>query len=290
MTVEHGIERVAVLGLGTMGAGIAVLVARSGFDVIALEATAERIEHGLAHARGFLDESVRRGKLTEQDRDEVLARLRGTTDVDDLAGVDLVIEAVVENRDVKRELLVRVAAVVGEDAAIVTNTSALSVTDLAAAIPGPERCAGLHFFNPAPLMKIIEVVRALQTDAALVARLEEFVESLGKTAVVVKDRPGFLVNYLLMPYLNDVIQELDDGLATAEDLDVAIKLGLGHRLGPVELLDMIGLDVHAHATESAYEATRDVRFTPPPLLRQMVAAGRLGDKSGRGLRTAGDGR
>ncbi|MCZ2860098.1 3-hydroxyacyl-CoA dehydrogenase family protein [Blastococcus sp. VKM Ac-2987] len=276
--------RVAVLGLGTMGAGIAQVVAASGRDVVVLETDRARIDHGLDAVRTFLDGGVERGRTTSEQRDAVLGRIRGTTDVAELAGVDLVIEAVVEQHDVKVELLGRVADVVGAEAVLTTNTSALSVTDLAASLDAPGRMAGLHFFNPAPVMALVEVVRALQTDDGVVADLVAFVEDIGKSPVEVKDRPGFLVNRLLMPYLNDVVQEYDDGLASAEDIDVAIQLGLGYKLGPLALLDLIGIDVHRHATESAYAATLDPQFAPPPLLHQMVAAGYLGTKSGRGFR------
>ncbi len=276
--------RVAVLGFGTMGAGIAQVVAASGRDVVVLETEQVRIDQGTEAVRTFLDGGVSRGKTTAEQRDAVLGRIRGTTDVADLAGVDLVIEAVVEQHDVKVELLGRVAEIVGPDAVLTTNTSALSVTDLAASLAAPGRMAGLHFFNPAPVMALVEVVRALQTDADVVADLVAFVEDIGKSPVEVKDRPGFLVNRLLMPYLNDVVQEYDDGLASAQDIDVAIQLGLGYKLGPLALLDLIGIDVHRHATESAYEATLDPQFAPPPLLHQMVAASYLGTKSGRGFR------
>ncbi|MFF0794937.1 3-hydroxyacyl-CoA dehydrogenase family protein [Streptomyces spiralis] len=279
------IQRVAVLGLGTMGAGIAQVAAMSGHQVTVLEASQDRIDAGLAALTDFLDGGVVRDKITRSQRDETLSRVHAVTDVAELAGSDLVIEAVTERADVKRELLARVADVVAEDALIVTNTSALSVTDLASGVPHPGRFAGLHFFNPAPLMKVVEVVRALQTDEAVVERLVTFVDSVGKKPVVVKDRPGFLVNYLLMPYLNDVITEYDGDLANAEDIDTAMRLGLGYKLGPLELLDLIGLDVHNHATHSAYEATLDPRFAPPPLLRQMVAAGYHGNKNGHGFRT-----
>ncbi|MGV9253915.1 3-hydroxyacyl-CoA dehydrogenase family protein [Streptomyces sp. NPDC003697] len=280
-------QKIAVLGCGTMGAGIAQVLAASGRDIVVLETDQDRIEAGTASIAEFLDGGIARGKVTQEDRTAVLARISGTTDVADLAGVDAVIESVTENADVKKAVLAEVAAVVGERTPILTNTSALSVTDLAAALPNPSRVAGLHFFNPAPLMRTVEVVRALQSDEDLVDRLVALVDSLdGKEPVVVKDRPGFLVNALLLPYLNDVIQEYDDGLATAEDIDLALKLGLGYKSGPLEMLDMIGLDVHLHATESAYAATLDARYAPPPLLRQMVAAGCLGAKNGRGLRTA----
>jgi 3-hydroxybutyryl-CoA dehydrogenase len=278
------IRRVAVLGLGTMGAGIAQVVAQAGYDVTALETDEARAAAGMKAVRTFFEDGVRRGKVTEAMRDDTLSRIRSVTAITELGGSDLVIEAVVENREVKGTLLAEVAGVIDTDCTIVTNTSALSVSDLATTVRNPQRFAGLHFFNPAPLMKVIEIVRALQSSPELVDLLKQFVDSLGKTAVVVKDRPGFLVNYLLMPYLNDVIEEYDRELASAEDIDVAIRLGLGYRLGPLELLDLIGLDSHCHATRSAYEANHDPRFAPPPLLQQMVVAGRLGNKSGRGFR------
>jgi 3-hydroxybutyryl-CoA dehydrogenase len=279
------IRHVGLLGFGTMGAGIAHLVAQSGREVTVLEMDQARLDAGTTFLTAFLDGGIARGKLTEASRDEILGRIHGVTDVSGLAGADAVIEAVTEKREVKRELLARVAAVVGIEALILTNTSALSITDLATAVPNPARFAGLHFFNPAPVMRVVEIVRALQTDEAVIDGLTAFVESLGKDAVVVKDRPGFLVNRLLMPYLNDVIQAYDDELASAEDIDTAVRLGLGHKLGPLELLDMIGLDVHEHATTSAYEATLDPVFAAPPLLRQMVAGGWLGAKNSKGFRT-----
>jgi 3-hydroxybutyryl-CoA dehydrogenase len=288
--VMSDIERVAVLGFGTMGAGIIQVVAQSGRQVAVLETDRARIDAGLTTLTSFLNGGVQRGKLTEAQRDEALERVRPVVEVAELADSDLVIEAVTERAEIKRELLTTVAGVVDEEALIVTNTSALSVTDLATAVGQPQRFAGLHFFNPAPLMKVVEVVRALQTGPDVLEKLAAFVEAIGKSPVVVKDRPGFLVNYLLMPYLNDVIAEYDDELASAEDIDTAVRLGLGHKLGPLELLDLIGLDVHKHATESAYEATLDPRFAPPPLLRQMVAAGYQGNKNSRGFRTQEDSR
>ncbi|TCI96389.1 3-hydroxyacyl-CoA dehydrogenase family protein [Aeromicrobium sp. IC_218] len=280
---------IAVLGLGTMGAGIAQVVARSGRSVVALEADEQRLDDGLAAVAAFLDGSVERGKLAPDERDAVLGRITGTTDVADLSSAEAVVESVSEQLEIKVALLERVAAVVGLDVPLLTNTSALSVTDLAARLPHPERVAGLHFFNPAPLMRTVEVVRALQTGETLVERLVALVGTFAdKDPVVVDDRPGFLVNALLLPYLNDVIGELDAGLATAEDLDVALELGLGYRTGPMRMLDVIGLDVHLHATEAIHAATGDARYAAPPLLRRMVAAGRLGDKSGHGFRVTPD--
>lgn len=280
------LRTIGVLGFGTMGAGIAQVLATSGRDVLVLETEDARIDVGTALVTRFLDDGIARGKTTEEDKAAILGRINGTTSVADLAGVDAIVESVTENAPVKNAVLAETAGVVGKNTPILTNTSALSVTDLAATLPNPERVAGLHFFNPAPVMRTVEVVRALQTDQELVERLVAFLDTLDdKDPVVVKDRPGFLVNALLLPYLNDVIQEYDDGLATAEDIDVALTLGLGYKSGPLEMLDMIGLDVHLHATEAIYAATGDTRYTPPPLLRQMVAAGQLGAKSGRGFRT-----
>ncbi|KAA9163298.1 3-hydroxyacyl-CoA dehydrogenase family protein [Amycolatopsis acidicola] len=278
-------ERVAVLGFGTMGAGIAQVAAAGGAQVTVLEADQSRGDDGMRRLGEFLQGGVDRGKITADERVTILGRVRATTTLADLADARLVIEAVTERADVKKVLLAKVSEVVAPDSVIATNTSALSVSELATAVSHPERFAGLHFFNPAPLMKIIEIVRALQTAPAVLDRLKAFVQAVGKEPVVVKDRPGFLVNRLLMPYLNDVVQAFDDDLASAEDLDIALKLGLGYRQGPLELLDMIGLDVHEHATRSAYDATLDPAFAPPPLLRAMVAAGRLGTKNGKGFRT-----
>ncbi|MFS2291399.1 3-hydroxybutyryl-CoA dehydrogenase [Actinomadura hallensis] len=292
MTQSIDMAKVAVLGFGTMGAGIAQVIADSGRQVVVLETDQERLAAGRARISAFLDEGIRRGKRTEDDKAALLERISGVTGVAELAEpigpVDLVIESVSEDAEVKKPLLSEVAGVVGAEVPVVTNTSALSVTDLATAVPNPERVAGLHFFNPVPLMRTVEVVRAFHTDAALVDRLVSFVESLDKDAAVVKDRPGFLINALLIPYLNDVIQAYDDELASAEDIDVALRLGLGYKSGPLELLDMIGLDVHLHATQNAYEATRDPRYAPPPLLQRMVTAGALGNKSGRGFRVGTD--
>jgi 3-hydroxybutyryl-CoA dehydrogenase len=277
-------ESVAVLGLGLMGRGIAQVIAQAGTPVTVLEVDRARLDAGVRAIGDFLDGGVRRGKVTEQQQAETLARIGLTTDPGDLAGAGLVIEAVSENREVKRGLLARVAGITGPGAIIATNTSALSVTDLAAAGPDPGRVVGLHFFNPAPLMPVVEVVAAVQSDPAVVDEVTDFVRAIGKTPVLVKDRPGFLVNRLLMPYLNDVVNELDAELASAEDIDIALRLGLGYRMGPLELLDLIGLDTHHHATSSAYAATLDQQYAPPPLLSQLVAAGYRGRKTGRGFR------
>jgi len=280
---------VAVLGFGTMGAGIAQVCALAGREVVVLEESEERLEDGRQRLEAFLGEGVRREKVMEEERDETLARVRGTTEVGDLAGSGVVIEAVVEDLETKRALLPVVADVVGEGAIMATNTSALSVTELAATVPRPERFGGLHFFNPAPLMKLVEVVAAVQTSEETLDFLESFAKEIGKEPVRTKDRPGFLVNRLLMPYLNQVVQAYDDGLATAEDMDVALEEGLGYPMGGLKLLDLIGLDVHLYATSAAYEQTHDPHLAPPPLLSRMVDAGYLGRKSGRGFHDYSDG-
>lgn len=277
---------IGLLGFGTMGTGIAHVLATSGRNVVVLETDGERFDAGFATVGTFLAGEIARGKLNAADKDTVLGRITAATTVAQLSSVDAVLEAVTENVGTKKALLTEVAETVDEQTPILTNTSALSVTDLAAILSNPGRVAGLKFSNPAPLTRTVEVVSALQTDEGLVDRLVAFVGTLDdKVPVVVADRPGFLVNALLLPYLNDVIQEFDDGLATAEDIDVALELGLGYETGPLRMLDRIGLDVHLHSTEAAYTATADPRYAPPPLLRRMVAAGRLGDKNGHGFRT-----
>lgn len=277
---------IGIVGFGTMGSGIAQVFAGAGLQVTAVEVDAARLQAGMRTIAGVLDGSVARGKLSPADMEATLQRVRTTTRVADLAGADLVIETVTEDLDAKRGALAEVGEILSVHVPLVTNTSALSVTELGAGLPNPSRFAGLHFFNPAPFMRTVEVVRSLQTDGDLVDRLVTLVKALGdKEPVVVRDRPGFLVNALLIPYLNDAITELDVGLATAEDIDIAVRLGLGHKSGPFEMLDMIGLDVQLAASDYTYQTTRDVRYAPPPLLKQMVSVGMLGDKNGRGFRT-----
>ena len=282
-----GITTVAVLGCGASGAGIAQVFARAGHDVIVYESEASCAHSGSAKPQASAYESDGREPSTDQPRKETDARISAATDVSELAAADLVVEAVCDDLAVKSELLSRVARVVGDRVPLVTTTSVLSITEIAATLPAQGRVAGLHFVEPVQSTRTVEVIPGLETDGGTVDLLVQLVASLdGKEPVVVKDRPGFLVNALLLPYLNDAIQELDDDLATADDLDVALELGLGYKAGPLAMLDSIGLDVHLRATEAAHSATGDPRYAPPPLLRRMVAAGRLGAASGKGFRTA----
>lgn len=281
-------QRVAVLGLGTMGAGITQVCAQAGYEVMTLESSEELLEKGRQRIKSFLDEGIRKEKVTEEIRDETLARVQGTTEVGELSGAEIVIEAVIENLEAKRELLPAVSETVGERAIITTNTSALSVTELAATVPSPERFAGLHFFNPAPIMPLVEIVAAEQSSEETLQTLQVFTEDIGKQPVRTKDRPGFLVNRLLMPYLNQVVQAYDDGLASAEDMDIALEKGLGYPMGGLKLLDLIGLDIHLHATSAAYDQTHSPHLAPPPLLSRMVDAGYLGRKAGQGFHSYSD--
>lgn len=276
-------DRVGVLGYGTMGAGIAQVCAQAGCEVVVLEAGDAQLDAGRARMERFLAGGVERGKLTADEATAAQGRVRGTTSVEDLGDVEIVIEAIVEQLAPKLTLLTQVAAVIAPAALIATNTSALAVTELAASLSEPARFAGLHFFNPAPVMRLVEVVAAEQSSPETVAALVAFAGRIGKVPVVTKDRPGFLVNRLLMPYLNQAVQAHDDGIATGEDIDLAVQLGLGYPLGPLRLLDVIGLDVHAHATQAAYEQLLDDHFAPPPQLTRLVAAGQTGRKAKRGF-------
>jgi 3-hydroxybutyryl-CoA dehydrogenase len=281
--MARSFTRVGVIGFGTMGSGIAQVAAAAGHQVVVLEISEAAIEAGRRRLTAFLAGGVARGKTDQAAADALLARVTGATDAAALADCDLVIESSTEDLAGKRAVLSTVAAAVGPETVITTNTSSLSITGLAAAVGDPGRFAGLHFFNPAPLMPLVEVVPGASTSPDVVADLVAWARAAGKEPVVAKDQPGFLVNSVFMPYINQAIQAYDDGLASAADLDTAVRLGLGYPKGPLELLDVIGLDVHLHATSGAYADTADPAYAPPPLLRRLVAAGRLGAKAGAGI-------
>jgi len=276
---------VGVVGLGAMGAGIAQLSIEAGVDTIGREVTlelAERAEGRIAH---FLTRKVEKGQIDAGARDGALARLTLTTELSDLAGCDLVIEAIVEDLGAKHALLRELEQICRPDAVLATNTSALSVTEIASAISTPERVVGMHFFNPAPLMRLVEIVRAELTSDAAFDTAYAFGEKLGKHPIRCHDTPGFVVNRVLIPLLNDCVRVLDESRVTPEDLDAGMKFGAGWPMGPCELLDLVGLDVHVHASEALYEKTREPRMAPPPRLVAMRNAGLLGRKSGRGFYT-----
>lgn len=276
---------VAVLGAGTMGAGIAVVAARAGHRTILRDISAEAVERGIGNARSFLSKSASLGKLTEQQVDAALARLSGTTDLADVADADVVIEAVFEDLELKRGLYSELDEVVARDTLFHTNTSTLSVTSIAAGSRHPERVVGTHYCNPPQMMKLVEVAEGRHTSAEATKRSLEFLHSLGKTTVITKDRPGFILNRFLIPWENNCIRALEAGLGTVESIDRAVVGALRHPMGPFQLLDVVGLDVHRAVSMRLYEQLREPRFAPPPLVDRMIAAGDLGRKTGRGFYT-----
>ena len=278
-------KTVGVLGCGLMGAGIAQVSAAAGFRTIVLEVNESVLAKGLARIESFLAAGVAKGKMTAEDQAATLGRLSGTTQYADLAACDLVVEAIVENVDAKRQAYAQVEAVVGAHCLLASNTSSLCVTELAAASARPDRFGGLHFFNPVPLMKLVEVIRALSTSQATFDALFAFAQALGKEPVTAPDRGGFIVNRLLVPYLLDAIRCLEGGVGTVEDIDKSMALGCGHPMGPFTLLDFVGLDTIYFIANIMFDEFRETRFAPPPLLKRMVLAGYLGKKSGRGFYT-----
>jgi len=282
------VERIGVVGLGAMGAGIAQVAVEAGFEVVCFEVvgrdvTAELGETAAGRIGHFLTRKVEKGQRTQDERDAAVARLTTTSELSKLSECDLVIEAIVEELDAKRALFAELERICRTDAVLATNTSALSVTEIAAATATPERVVGMHFFNPAPLMPLVEVVRAqLSADEAVAAALA-IVERLGKVAVPCHDTPGFVVNRVLIPLLNDCVRVLDEARVTPESLDAAMTNGAGWPMGPCTLLDLVGIDVHVHASEALYEKLREPRMAPPPRIVGMRNAGLLGRKSSRGF-------
>ncbi|QMU76363.1 3-hydroxybutyryl-CoA dehydrogenase [Streptacidiphilus sp. PB12-B1b] len=279
------IARVGVVGCGLMGSGIAEVFARAGLDVKVSEANGEALEIGRARLTGSLDTAVRRGKLTEDDRDAALARIAFTTELADFADRDLVIEAVAEREDVKTAIFQTLDAVVQRrDAILASNTSSIPIVKLASATSRPEQVLGVHFFNPAPVQKLVEIIPTLTTSAQTVGRAEEFArEVLGKDPIRARDRAGFVVNALLVPYLLSAVRMFETGVATAEDIDKGMEAGCAHPMGPLRLCDLIGLDTIVSIAESMYHEYKEPLYAAPPLLQRMVDAGLMGRKSGRGF-------
>lgn len=277
------VRRVGVVGCGLMGSGIVEVCARADLEVHYVEADEARVEHGRTLIERSLGKAVDRGKLGQDERAATLDRISGSTDLAALAAVDLVVEATTERLDLKREVFGRLDELTRPDVVLASNTSSLPITELGAATRRAPRVVGLHFFNPPPVMPLLEIVRGVDTAEDTMAFARAFGERIGKTTIVAKDRAGFIVNMLLVPYLNGAIRMLEEGHASAEDIDTGVRLGLGHPMGPITLLDLVGLDTAMHVANVLYEEFKLPEYAPPPLLRRMVAAGRLGRKSGRGF-------
>ncbi|HEV8248839.1 MAG TPA: 3-hydroxyacyl-CoA dehydrogenase family protein [Gaiellaceae bacterium] len=281
--MARDIRTVGIVGLGTMGAGIAQVCVEAGFDTVGREVESSLGEKARAQIDHFLTRKVEKGRLEADAKDAALARLSLTTELDRLAGCDLVIEAAFEDLAVKHEVFTALERVVGEDAILATNTSALSVTQIAAVTEHPQRVVGMHFFNPAPLMQLVEIVRAERTGEDVFQAAHAFAAELGKSPIRCNDTPGFVVNRILIPLLNDCIRVLDEAGVSPEDLDTAMRLGAGWPMGPATLVDLVGIDIHVHASEALYEKLREPRVAPPPRLVRMAQAGKLGRKSGEGF-------
>jgi 3-hydroxybutyryl-CoA dehydrogenase len=266
-----------------MGSGIAQVAAQAGYPTTVLEVSKELLEKGMGRIQGFLKSGVEKGKITGEARDRTLALLKGTTDIKDLAECDLVIEAVTENLEAKRELFEGADKVCGKQAIFASNTSSLSITEMMTATSRPERFLGLHFFNPVPLMKLVEVVRTIVTKEEAEQAALEFVRATGKTPIRTSDRTGFIVNRLLVPYILDAIRALENGVGSIEEIDAGMKLGCGHPMGPFTLLDFVGLDTTYYIAGIMFDEFKEARFAAPPLLKRMVLAGTLGRKTGRGF-------
>ena len=278
-----GIERVGVVGCGLMGSGIAEVAARAGLDVVVREPTEELLAAGSERIGKSMDRAVEREKLAAAERDHAWERLRFTTDLAELSDRDIVVEAIVEDPAAKRELYVALDAVCAEETIFASNTSSLPITDMAAATARADRFVGLHFFNPVPVMKLVEVVRTVATSEETFERAFTFAEALGKVPIAAKDRSGFVVNLLLVPYLLDAVRQLERGAAGVRDIDLGMTLGCGHPMGPLTLCDFVGIDTLERIAEVMYQEYREERYAPPPLLRRLVAMGRFGRKTGKGF-------
>ncbi len=277
------IRKVGVLGCGLMGSGIAQVAAQAGFETVVREVEQKLVDKGFGGIEKSLGKFVEKGKMSAEDRDAAIGRLRGTTKLEDLADCDIVIEAIIENVHLKKETYAALDAIVKKDAIFASNTSSLTITELSMATARPGQFVGLHFFNPVPLMKLVEVVRTILTSDESFARAFEFARKLGKEPIACRDNSGFIVNRLLVPYLLDAIRGYEEGIGSIEDIDKGMQLGCGYPMGPMTLLDFVGLDTTYYIAEIMFAEYREKRFAPPALLKKMVLAGRQGRKSGAGF-------
>lgn len=277
------IKTVGVVGCGLMGSGIAEVVAKNGYSVIVREVNDEFLQKGLARIRASTQKAVDRNKITVEARDQLLARIRGTTHLEEFSECDYVVEAAIENLNLKKDIFERLDSITRPDVILASNTSSLSIAEMAAKTKKPDKVLGMHFFNPVPVMPLLEMVRSFMTSEATYETSRALGEALGKQIVVAKDYPGFIVNALLVPFQLDAIRFYENGMASKEDIDKGVRLGLNHPMGPLELCDFVGIDTVLFIADEVYNETKDPRYAAPPLLRRMVAAGYHGRKTGKGF-------
>jgi len=277
------VKKIGVVGCGLMGSGIAQVSAQCGYDVVVCEASGELLDRGLGRIESFVTKGVERGKVTEEQKKTTLDRIKGTTKLKDLKESDLIVEAIIENVDEKRKVFRELDGLCQPEAIFSSNTSSISIIDMASATKRPHKFLGLHFFNPVPIMKLVEIVRSIVTSDETYETAKAFCESLGKQIITAKDTPGFIVNLLLIPYLLDAVRAFESGVATKEDIDAGMKLGCNMPMGPLELLDFVGVDTTLYIADVMYNEFRDPKYAASPLLRKMVLAGFHGRKSGKGF-------
>jgi len=276
-------KKIGVVGCGLMGRGIAEVSAKTGYDVVVSEINNELLNKGMSAINQSLAKAVEKGKMTEADKDKTLGKIKGTVDMQEFKDCDLVVEAAVENLDLKKKIFIELDSICQPGAILSTNTSCLSVMDLAAVTKRPDKVLGCHFFNPVPVMKLLELVETITTSQGTLDAAVDWGKSLGKTVIVAPDRPGFIVNRAFMPYMIEAFEMYESGVASREDIDTGVQLGLNHPMGPLTLADMVGLDTLLFVIDAIYAETRNPKFVAPVLLRKMVTAGHLGRKTGKGF-------